>query len=96
MSNILEELFESRLDSFLKKHNIINESQYRFQSGRSTAMAIDDLVDSVADALDRKKSTICVFIHLKKAFDTLNHGILANKLEHYGIRGIASKLIISY
>ena len=43
-------------------------------------MAIDDLVESVADALDRKMSTIGVFIDFKKAFDTLNHGILINDL----------------
>ena len=81
----MEKLFERRLDSFLKKYNIINESQYGFQSGRSTAMAINDLVESDADALDKKMSTICVFIDLKKAFDTLNHEILVKKIEHYGI-----------
>ena len=41
-------------------------------------------------------STIGVFIYLMKAFDTLNHEIFVEKLEHYGIPGIASKLIISY
>ena len=41
-------------------------------------------------------STIGVFIDVKKAFDTLNQEILAKKLEHYGIEGIASKWIISY
>ena len=75
----MEKLFERRLDSFLKKYNIIDESQYGFQSGRSTAMAIDNLVESVADALDKKMSTIGVFIDLKKAFDTLNHGIIVKK-----------------
>ena len=39
-------------------------------------MAINDLVESAADAL-KKMSTICVFIDQKKAFDTLNHRILA-------------------
>ena len=41
-------------------------------------------------------STIGVYIDLRKAFDTLNHEMLGKKLEHYGIRGIASKWIISY
>ena len=54
-------LFERRLDSFLKKYNIINESQYGFQSGRSTAMAINDLVESVADALDKNVNNRCIY-----------------------------------
>ena len=45
-SKILEKLFERRLDSFLKKYNLINESQYVFQSGWSNAIAIDHLVVS--------------------------------------------------
>ena len=39
---------------------------------------------------------IGVFIDLKKAFDTVDHGILIEKLYHYGIRGIANKWIGSY
>ena len=53
-SKNFEKLIERRLHSFLTKYNIINESQYGFQSGRSTAMAINDFVESVADALDKK------------------------------------------
>ena len=39
---------------------------------------------------------LSVFINIKKAFDTVDHEILLNKLAHYGIRGIGNKLLRSY
>ena len=46
--------------------------------------------------IDDKKVTVGVFIHLKKAFDTINHNLLLKKLAHYGVRGVANKWLASY
>ncbi len=46
--------------------------------------------------MENKNHTVGVFIDLKKAFDTLDHGILISKLQTYGIRGVVLNWIISY
>ena len=46
--------------------------------------------------LDGKIPACCVFFDLKKAFDTINHSSLLEKLEHMGFRGPVQKLFKSY
>ena len=46
--------------------------------------------------MDRKQYTCAIFIDLKKAFDTVNHRILLDKLYIYGIRGLVHDCFKSY
>ena len=55
-----------------------------------------ELIEEITNATDNKKHAIGVFIDLKKAFDTVDHGILIKKLKHYGVRGVASDWVKSY
>ena len=52
-------------------------------------------MDEISAAIDKRMSTIGVFIDLIKAFDTINY-ILIDKLEHYEVRGTANKWIMNY
>ena len=62
----------------------------------SPSMALLELTENIATALDQKECTTGVFIDLKKAFDTIDHHLLLRKLEAYGIRGMANAWLKSY
>ena len=90
-SKILERLIKNRILNFINKHNIINECQYGFRNNISTADAISETIEIISDKLESLKKCAIISIDLRKAFDTLDHTILLNKLFIYGIRG---KLLI--
>lgn len=95
-SKILEKLFNSRLDSFLERFNVLSECQYGFRTNRSTSQALMESIERIIDAIDNQQHAIGIFIDLKKAFDTINHNILLYKLEKIGIRGTPLDWIKSY
>ena len=54
------------------------------------------MTDLIKRFLDEKQYVIGIFIDFRKAFDTVNHDILLDKLECYGIQGHANKFFRSY
>jgi len=59
-------------------------------------MAVLRLVDQISSELDNGNITVGVFIDLSKAFDTIDHSVLLDKLQMYGIRGKAIEWLRSY
>ena len=92
-SKILQKIIYRRLISFLNKHNVIQKTQYGFQKNVSTNHAIIDVVTNFSENINSKLYTGLVFLDLTKAFDTVSHEILIHKLDHYGIRGQADKIM---
>ena len=78
-SKILEKIFHKRMMSFIEEKNILYESQYGFRKNMSTSLAMLELVENITTSIDDCKSTVGIFIDLKKAFDTVDHDILIKK-----------------
>ena len=83
---IIEKLIHKRLYTFLEDHNILYENQFGFRKNNSTVYALMQITERIKTTIDSGKFGCGIFVDLKKAFDTVNHEILLDKLEHYGIR----------
>ena len=95
-SKLFERLMYNRLIDFIEKHRLLYQYQFGFRKNHSTFMALVTLLESITSALDNLEFSICILIDFRKAFDTVEHSILLNKLNHYGIRGTALQWFNSY
>ena len=96
ISKIMEKVVHKRLYHFMNNQNLFYNSQYGFRPKCSTVHAISQLTANIIRAIDAKQHTIGVFLDLSKAFDTINHETLLNKLQFYGVRGLALEWFRSY
>ena len=95
-SKILEKLIYKRTYEFLEKYSIIHRNQFGFRKNFSTEMAVTQIYENLVKTIEDKKVSCSVFLDIRKAFDSVNHTILINKLYKYGIRGIPLKLFCSF
>ena len=96
LSKVFEKIMYSRLLNFLDYHKILIGNQFGFRKLHSSYMALMLMMDQVTKALDSGECVIGIFLDFSKAFDTVNHSILIDKLYHYGIRGNALEWFRSY
>ena len=95
-SKILERLMYTRLLDFINSNGILYDYQFGFRSNHSPNLALIVLVDRISKALADDEYVLGVFLDFSKAFDTVDHNILFQKLEFYGVRGLALDWFKSY
>ena len=92
----MEKLLVVRLSSFLNASGILYDRRYGLKKKRTTTQAVLDLVTNLCDNISKNKLSSLVVIDLTTAFDTVNHKILLENLDYYGIRGICNEFVRSY
>ena len=95
VSKIFENVMLDQISNYFINNNLLSMQQYGFRAKHSTEFAALNLVDHLTNKLDTGLISSNIYIDLSKAFDTLIHDILLNKLNYYGVRGVANRLIYS-
>ena len=72
---------------YLENENLLTDRQYGYRRKRSTNMAATLLLDSIKMQVDKGLLVGAAFIDLSKAFDTISHAKILDKLPSYGIIG---------
>lgn len=95
-SKIIEKVINLRLNSYLIESGILTDEQFGFRERRSTTDAVNNFLHTVYMNLEGKIPTAAIFFDLSKAFDSVNHRTLLQKLQHYGFRGKTLNWFKSY
>ncbi len=96
ISKIFEKVLFRQIYDYFQEKMLFYSAQYGFRTGHSIESASIELIDRIITQLDQKNTPIGIFIDLTKAFDTIDHGILIQKLKYYGFTDLASNLMESY
>lgn len=89
VSKILERAVYTQLESFLTENNLLYELQSGFRGSYSTDTCLIHLIDHIKSQTSKGLFTGMVLLDLQKAFDTVDHQILCEKLSTLGVESIS-------
>ena len=96
VSKIIEKVVLEQTQSFLKEHSLIYELQSGFRDQHSTNFCLSYLSNKILSGFDSGLMTGMILIDLQKAFDTIDHDILLQKMNFMGFSKTSIKWFRSY
>ena len=96
ISKIFEKVVFTQVYDYFNENKLLYKSQYGFRKLHSTELAALEFTDQIVYNLEQGKLPLAIFLDLSKAFDTIDHNILLDKLSYYGISDNALKWFKSY
>ena len=95
-SKLLERAIHYQIISHLNKYTLLQSNQHGFRKSKSTSTAIIELTKTVLDNYNRDLHTSCIFVDYRKAFKTLDHQALLQKLKTFGFDQKSINWVKSY
>ena len=83
----MEAMIKDELLSYLEVNKIITDAQHGFMHGRSCLTNLLESLESWTKALDEGYGLDIIYLDYRKAFDSVPHLRLMQKLKSYGITG---------
>ncbi|MEO1917133.1 MAG: reverse transcriptase family protein, partial [Candidatus Thioglobus sp.] len=96
ISKIVEKVIYDQTQNFLDKNEILYKYQSGFRSNHSTNSCLSYLSNKVLTSFDQGMLTGMILIDLQKAFDTIDHEILLQKMKYLGFSAATIKWFESY
>ncbi|KAI4830607.1 hypothetical protein KUCAC02_002226 [Chaenocephalus aceratus] len=96
LAKVLERLVSEQVKEFLCINDILSKHHSGFRKKHSTITATMKVVNDITSILDNKQSCAALFIDLSKAFDTVDHRILKQRLLSIGISSLAVGWFVNY
>ena len=96
ISKVFEKCIHDQLHLYVTEFNIIYKMQSGFRSDFSTDTCLSYLHDKILKGFDKGEYTGMILIDLQKAFDTIDHKILLQKLKCIGLSDSATNWVKSY
>ena len=96
IAKVIERIIYNRMNEYIEKFDLLSANHFGFRKKHRTVDSIARVIEDIRESLDKKVPSCCVFFDLRKAFDTIDHSILLQKLENYGFRGPIYNLLKSY
>ena len=68
-------------------NNLLSDSQYGFSNKRSCVLQLLEVLEDWNKSVDEGEQVDTIYLDIRKAFDSISHRRLLQKLEAYGIEG---------
>ena len=96
MSKIFERVILKQLCNYIETNHLYNTTQSGFRKGHSTSTLLLKLRDDIRKAMKKSEITLTILIDFSKAFDTIDHRVLLNKLYKLNFSHDSIKILSSY
>ena len=96
ISKCIENCVNEQLTDYFESNKLLNIHQYGFRKNHSTTYLTLDMFDKIFDSKSKGNTPTLIFLDIKKAFDTVDHKIIIDKLKFYGVDGTVILWVKNY